>query len=149
MRDEKEERKKQARSNKQTRQSNTAHPRHVHVHVLCYNSHTFTQFNPIPTIWFQFGHRNHISNILTPSVLHVYMVQFGHIFKQFSPIATIYGSVWSQKPHFQIDQCFSFSPIAVHCTHRYMYMLYIYCICTSKKKAYCSFFCKVHISLTA
>ena len=28
MRDEKEERKKQARSNKQTRQSNTAHPRH-------------------------------------------------------------------------------------------------------------------------
>ena len=30
MRDEKEERKKQARSNKQTRQSNTAH---VHVHV--------------------------------------------------------------------------------------------------------------------
>ena len=27
MRDEKEERKKQARSNKQTRQSNTAHPR--------------------------------------------------------------------------------------------------------------------------
>ena len=51
MRDEKEERKKQARSNKQTRQSNTAHPRqslflekmsclgwdsnprHVHVHV--------------------------------------------------------------------------------------------------------------------
>ena len=48
MRDEKEERKKQARSNKQTRQSNTAHPRqslflekmsciymyiHVHVHA--------------------------------------------------------------------------------------------------------------------
>ena len=33
MRDEKEERKKQARSNKQTKQSNTAHPRHVHVHV--------------------------------------------------------------------------------------------------------------------
>ena len=47
MRDEKEERKKQARSNKQTRQSNTAHPKavifprknelhnyiHVHVHV--------------------------------------------------------------------------------------------------------------------
>ena len=28
MRDEKEERKKQARSNKQTRQSNTAHPTH-------------------------------------------------------------------------------------------------------------------------
>ena len=43
MRDEKEERKKKARSNKQTRQSNTAHPSiHVHVHgkvtalgVLC------------------------------------------------------------------------------------------------------------------
>ena len=39
MRDEKEERKKQARSNKQTRQSNTAHPRqsffleNLHVHV--------------------------------------------------------------------------------------------------------------------
>ena len=33
MRDEKEERRKQARSNKQTRQSNTAHPIHVHV---CY-----------------------------------------------------------------------------------------------------------------
>ena len=33
MRDEKEERKKQARSNKQTRQSNTAHP-HVHVQYL-------------------------------------------------------------------------------------------------------------------
>ena len=31
MRDEKEERKKQARSNKQTRQSNTAH---VHVHLI-------------------------------------------------------------------------------------------------------------------
>ena len=43
MRDEKEERKKQARSNKQTRQSNTAHPRqslfpmymYIHVHVEC------------------------------------------------------------------------------------------------------------------
>ena len=43
MRDEKEERKKQARSNKQTRQSNTAHPRQslflekmsCHVHVQC------------------------------------------------------------------------------------------------------------------
>ena len=33
MRDEKEERKKQARSNKQTRQSNTAHPRQSHVHA--------------------------------------------------------------------------------------------------------------------
>ena len=34
MRDEKEERKKQARSNKQTRQSNTAHPRQsIHVHA--------------------------------------------------------------------------------------------------------------------
>ena len=32
MRDEKEGRKKQARSNKQTRQSNTVHPTHVHVH---------------------------------------------------------------------------------------------------------------------
>ena len=32
MRDEKEQRKKQARSNKQTRQSNTAHPRQSHVH---------------------------------------------------------------------------------------------------------------------
>ena len=31
MRDEKEERKKQARSNKQTRQSNTAH--HVHMYM--------------------------------------------------------------------------------------------------------------------
>ena len=31
MRDEKEERKKQARSNKQTRQSNTAHPMYMHV----------------------------------------------------------------------------------------------------------------------
>ena len=40
MRDEKEERKKQARSNKQTRQSNTAHPRqslfHVHVNTHIY-----------------------------------------------------------------------------------------------------------------
>ena len=34
MRDEKEERKKQARSNKQTRQSNTAHV-HVYLGVLC------------------------------------------------------------------------------------------------------------------
>ena len=36
MRDEKEERKKQARSNKQTRQSNTAHPRQslLHVHYV-------------------------------------------------------------------------------------------------------------------
>ena len=34
MRDEKEERKKQARSNKQTRQSNTAHP---NVHVSMYS----------------------------------------------------------------------------------------------------------------
>ena len=33
MRDEKEGRKKQARSNKQTRQSNTAHPRQSHVHA--------------------------------------------------------------------------------------------------------------------
>ena len=33
MRDEKEERKKQARSNKQTRQSNTAHPRQSHVYT--------------------------------------------------------------------------------------------------------------------
>ena len=33
MRDEKEERKKQARSNKQTRQSNTAHPRQSLFHV--------------------------------------------------------------------------------------------------------------------
>ena len=33
MRDEKEERKKQARSNKQTRQSNKAHPRQSHVNV--------------------------------------------------------------------------------------------------------------------
>ena len=35
MRDEKEERKKQARSNKQTRQSNTAHPRTIimYIHV--------------------------------------------------------------------------------------------------------------------
>ena len=40
MRDEKEEIKKQARSNKQTRQSNTAHPRqsekNEHVHVYMY-----------------------------------------------------------------------------------------------------------------
>ena len=42
MRDEKKERKKQARSNKQTRQSNTAHPRqslflehvYMYIHVL-------------------------------------------------------------------------------------------------------------------
>ena len=34
MRDEKEERKKQARSNKQTRQSNTAN---VHAHIYIYN----------------------------------------------------------------------------------------------------------------
>ena len=34
MRDEKEERKKQARSNKQTRQSNTAHPRHMYMSAL-------------------------------------------------------------------------------------------------------------------
>ena len=34
MRDEKEERKKQARSNKQTRQSNTAHPRHASSHCI-------------------------------------------------------------------------------------------------------------------
>ena len=53
MRDEKEERKKQARSNKQTRQSNTAHPRqslflekymytdmYIHVHVAN-NVYTF------------------------------------------------------------------------------------------------------------
>ena len=33
MRDEKEGRKKQARSNEQTRQSNTAHPTPIHVHV--------------------------------------------------------------------------------------------------------------------
>ena len=33
MRDEKEERKKQARSNKQTRQSNTAHPRQYMIYV--------------------------------------------------------------------------------------------------------------------
>ena len=33
MRDEKEERKKQARSNKQTRQSNTAHPGHMYLIV--------------------------------------------------------------------------------------------------------------------
>ena len=39
MRDEKEERKKQARSNKQTRQSNTAHPRQSHVHVLLSHVH--------------------------------------------------------------------------------------------------------------
>ena len=65
MRDEKEERKKQARSNKQTRQSNTAHPRQSlflekmsclrwdsnprhstlqteHVHTLSYLLHTHT-----------------------------------------------------------------------------------------------------------
>ena len=34
MRDEKEERKKQARSNKQTRQSNTAHPMYIHRIIL-------------------------------------------------------------------------------------------------------------------
>ena len=34
MRNEKEERKKQARSNKQTRQSNTAHP-HMHCTCMC------------------------------------------------------------------------------------------------------------------
>ena len=34
MRDEKEERKKQARSNKQTRQSNTAHPMYIAAHIL-------------------------------------------------------------------------------------------------------------------
>ena len=38
MRDEKEERKKQARSNKQTRQSNTAHPR-VHRYTYMYTMH--------------------------------------------------------------------------------------------------------------
>ena len=39
MRDEKEERKKQARSNKQTRQSNTAHPRqslYKYIHIIIY-----------------------------------------------------------------------------------------------------------------
>ena len=53
MRDEKEERKKQARSNKQTRQSNTAHPRqsHIHIHVYLHgacgkiNSHPQTPSN--------------------------------------------------------------------------------------------------------
>ena len=40
MRDEKEERKKQARSNKQTRQSNTAHPRQSLVHVDYLAVHT-------------------------------------------------------------------------------------------------------------
>ena len=35
MRDEKEERKKQARSNKQTRQSNTAHPRQCTSDIYC------------------------------------------------------------------------------------------------------------------
>ena len=34
MRDEKEERKKQARSNKQTRQSNTAHPMYMYMFML-------------------------------------------------------------------------------------------------------------------
>ena len=36
MRDEKEERKKQARSNKQTRQSNTAHPRQSLACTCCH-----------------------------------------------------------------------------------------------------------------
>ena len=58
MRDEKEERKKQARSNKQTRQSNTAHPRQSLVHVdylavhtsntlvqkSLYNTHSYTVY---------------------------------------------------------------------------------------------------------
>ena len=39
MRDEKEERKKQARSNKQTRQSNTAYPRQSLLHVHVYMQH--------------------------------------------------------------------------------------------------------------
>ena len=45
MRDEKEERKKQARSNKQTRQSNTAHPRQSLFleHVQVHNTHVGIQ----------------------------------------------------------------------------------------------------------
>ena len=42
MRDEKEERKKQARSNKQTRQSNTAHPRQSLMHHKHLASWEFT-----------------------------------------------------------------------------------------------------------
>ena len=40
MRDEKEERKKQARSNKQTRQSNTAHPRHMYMYRYRHVQHS-------------------------------------------------------------------------------------------------------------
>ena len=51
MRDEKEERKKQARSNKQTRQSNTAHPRQslVHVDGTCHAIYYYEDLNMVET----------------------------------------------------------------------------------------------------
>ena len=64
MRDEKEERKKQARSNKQTRQSNTAHPRQS----------LFLEKNELPQVG------------LEPTTLHVYYLEvvFCIIYRSFT-----------------------------------------------------------------
>ena len=51
MRDEKEERKKQARSNKQTRQSNTAHPRQSLMYMYMYIQIIIIP-TQVPTGWF-------------------------------------------------------------------------------------------------
>ena len=52
MRDEKEERKKQARSNKQTRQSNTAHPKErKNEHVRMYLNANIIIYSIINYFW--------------------------------------------------------------------------------------------------
>ena len=79
MRDEKEERKKQARSNKQTRQSNTAH---VHVTVQ-YTCIYMLQYNTYVFICYSTVHMYALSDgryILNTIYMYMYICYSTHVF---------------------------------------------------------------------
>ena len=79
MRDEKEGRKKQARSNKQTRQSNTAHP-HIYINYTCiyiyiYINYIYVNIYIYMYIWSHEGESWYHKRSVTP----ISVLKAGHV----------------------------------------------------------------------
>ena len=80
MRDEKEEKMKQARSNKQTRQSNTAHPRHMYMYTCMYlYIHTLTP-TAILTSFLLHDLPSHIALVSSQVFMMDYVCSFSPLF---------------------------------------------------------------------
>ena len=106
MRDEKEERKKQARSNKQTRQSNTAHPPHVHNVIQVY---MYTHIHALSILYA-------MTRSLQTSPMHAqYIHKKTHAARAILGTLTgINNSAQEELQHRHHDECI------VHCTEPYV-----------------------------